>query len=164
VGPDDPVPPRGRLRGSGVPLSLTQRKRRNRPRSGRARGDRRASPCRDVDPRRIAVLGASVGASTAAWVAGSRPDQRLKAAIGLSPQETDAIKVAAKPRRFRPHDLLLVADTQELFQVKAIRSDVHGSGVTVTQSRDEGHGVDLMDYAPVRRAVIDWLNTRMRAS
>jgi acetyl esterase/lipase len=119
---------------------------------------------REVDPRRIAVLGASTGADTATWVAGSRPDQRLRAAIGLSPQETDAIKTAAKARRFHPHDLLLVADGQELFQVKAIRADVHGSGVTVTQSRDEGHGVDLMDYAPIRRAVIDWLNTRMRAS
>ena len=118
----------------------------------------------DIDPRRIAVLGASIGASTAAWVVGSPPDQRLAAAVALSPQETDAIKHGARTNRFRPHDLLLVADTQELFAVKAIRTDVHGSGVSVTQSRDEGHGVDLMDYAPVRRAVIDWLNTRTRAS
>ena len=41
-------------------------------------------------------MGASVGASTAAWAAGSRPDERLKATIGLSPQETKAMKAAAK--------------------------------------------------------------------
>jgi acetyl esterase/lipase len=119
---------------------------------------------RDVDGRRIGVLGASIGATTAAWVAGSRPDQRLKAAIGLTPQETDAIRNAAAADRFRPHDLLLVADAQELVGARAIRTDVRGSGVTVAKSLDEGHGVELMDYPPVRRAVIDWLNSRMRST
>src|SRR4051795_8174536 len=33
---------------------------------------------------------------------------------------------------------------------------------TDTRSQHVGHGVDLMTYAAVRHAVIDWLNSRMR--
>jgi acetyl esterase/lipase len=86
---------------------------------------------RDVDPERIAILGASIGVSTAAWVAGRPPDQHLRAAVGLSPAESTSFFNAGDKGTFRPHDLLLIADHGELVEATEIKQDAHGKGVTV---------------------------------
>jgi acetyl esterase/lipase len=116
---------------------------------------------RGVDPGRIAILGASIGASTAAWVAGRPPDQHLRAAVGLSPAESGAFFRAGDEGTFHPHDLLLIADHGELVEANGIKQDAHGKGVTVKQSREIGHGVALIPDATVRQAVIAWLDARM---
>jgi pimeloyl-ACP methyl ester carboxylesterase len=115
-----------------------------------------------VDPQRVAILGASIGASTAAWVAGRRPDQRLRAAVGLSPAESGSFFDAGDKGTFRPHDLLLIADSGELVEAKGIKQDAGGRGVTVKQSEQSGHGVELIADPTVRDAVIAWLDARMR--
>jgi acetyl esterase/lipase len=117
---------------------------------------------RDVDPDHIAILGASIGASTAAWVAGRPPDQHLRAAIGLSPAESTSFINAGAKGTFRPHDLLLIADHGELVGANDIRQDAWGEGVTVKESRETGHGVALIPDPTVRAAVIAWLDARMR--
>src|SRR5919201_3334216 len=116
----------------------------------------------DVDPERIAILGASIGASTAAWVAGRPPDMHLRAAIGLSPAESTSFFSAGDKGTFRPHDLLLIADHGELVEATGIKQDAHGKGVTVKESKETGHGVALIPDATVRSAIIDWLDARMR--
>jgi alpha-beta hydrolase superfamily lysophospholipase len=117
---------------------------------------------REVDPDRIAILGASIGASTAAWVAGRPPDQHLCAAIGLSPAESGSFFSAGDKGTFRPHELLLIADHGELVNATGIRQDAHGRGVTVKESKETGHGVELIADPTVRAAVIAWLDARMR--
>jgi dienelactone hydrolase len=117
---------------------------------------------RAVDPKRIAILGASIGASTAAWVSGRPPDMHLRAAVGLSPAESGSFFSAGDKGTFRPHDLLLIADHGELVEATGIKQDAHGKGVTVKQSKETGHGVALIPDPTVRKAIIDWLDARMR--
>ncbi len=117
---------------------------------------------RNVDPERIAILGASIGASTAAWVAGRPPDQHLRAAVGLSPAESGSFFSAGDKGTFRPRDLLLIADHSELVEANGIKQDAGGKGVTVKQSAESGHGVVLIADATVRKAVIGWLDAHMR--
>jgi acetyl esterase/lipase len=117
---------------------------------------------RGVDPKRIAILGASIGASTAAWVAGRPPDQHLRAAIGLSPAESAAFFSAGDQGTFHPRELLLIADHGELVNATGIRQDAGGRGVTVRESKETGHGVALIADPTVRKAVIDWLDAHMR--
>jgi acetyl esterase/lipase len=117
---------------------------------------------RDVDPKRIAILGASIGASTAAWVAGRPPEQHLRAAVGLSPAESTSFFAAGDKGTFRPHDLLLIADHSELIGATGIKQDAKGRGVTVKESKESGHGVDLIPDPTVREAVIGWLDAHMR--
>lgn len=116
---------------------------------------------RDVDPDRIAILGASIGGSTAAWVAGRPPDQHLRAAIGLSPAESASFFNAGDKGTFHPRNLLLIADSGELVEAQGLRQDAGGHGVTVKESKDPGHGVDLVTDPTVRAAVIAWLDARM---
>jgi dienelactone hydrolase len=116
---------------------------------------------RDVDPSRIAILGASIGGSTVAWVAGRPPDQHLRAAIGLSPAESASFFNAGDKGTFHPRNLLLIADHGELVEAQGLRQDAGGHGVTVKQSKDTGHGVDLVTDPTVRAAVISWLDARM---
>jgi dienelactone hydrolase len=117
---------------------------------------------RDVDPDRIAILGASIGGSTAAWVAGRLPDQHLRAAIGLSPAESASFFNAGDKGTFHPRNLLLIADSGELVEAQGLKQDAGGHGVTVKESKEAGHGVDLVTDPTVRAAVISWLDARMR--
>jgi predicted esterase len=115
----------------------------------------------EVDPQRIAVVGASIGASTAAWAIGTRPALRLRAAVGLSPAESPSFISAGTAGRFRPHDLLLIADGAELSNAQSIAQDA-GHGTTVRRAAVTGHGVALLPDARVRAAVLEWLRPRLR--
>jgi pimeloyl-ACP methyl ester carboxylesterase len=64
----------------------------------------------DVDPRRIALVGASIGGSAAVWATGVDRRVPVRAAVGLSAVEGPALIDVATKGRFRPHDLLLIAD------------------------------------------------------
>jgi acetyl esterase/lipase len=116
---------------------------------------------RAVDPDRIAILGASIGASAAAWVAGRPPDQHLRAVVGLSPAESSSFFSAGDKGTFRPRDLLLIADHSELIEATGIKQDAKGRGVTVEESKQSGHGVDLIADPTVRKAIIGWLDAHM---
>jgi alpha-beta hydrolase superfamily lysophospholipase len=117
----------------------------------------------DVDPRRIALVGASIGGSAAVWVAGVYRNTPVRAAVGLSAVEGPALIDMSTKGRFRPHDLLLIADRKEFSQAQNIRDDADGRGVTTWMSPFGGHGVALLPSAAVRQRVLDWLRTRLGA-
>ena len=115
----------------------------------------------DVDPARVAVVGAGVGASTAAWVIGMSPEPSVRAAVGLSPVDGAELLHAAREGRFRPHDLLVIADREELQGGQFVARGPGGSGVTLRTASSTGHGTALLRDSAVRRSVVDWLRRRL---
>jgi len=115
----------------------------------------------DVDPARAAVVGAGVGASTAAWVIGMSPEPSVRAAVGLSPVDGAELLRAGRQGRFRPHDLLVIADREELQGGEFVARGPGGSGVTLRTAALTGHGTALLRDNAVRRSVVDWLRRRL---
>ena len=114
-----------------------------------------------VDPRRIALIGASIGGSAAAWTIGTKPGLKLRAAIGLSAVESPAFIEAGTRGRFKPHDLLLISDRIEAANADGLRRDAGGHGVTAWQAPLVGHGVMLLPSDAVRAKILSWLGPRL---
>jgi acetyl esterase/lipase len=114
-----------------------------------------------VDPRRIALIGASIGGSAAAWTIGTKPGLKLRAAIGLSAVESPAFIEAGAKGRFKPHDLLLISDRREAANADGLRQDAGGRGVTAWQAPLVGHGVRLLPSDEVRAKILGWLQPRL---
>ncbi len=110
-----------------------------------------------VDPGRIALTGASIGATTVAYVLGTQPGLRLRGGVGLSAVESPGLIDLASKRRFKPHDLLLIADDREMLNVDNIAKDAGGKGVAKFEAPIPGHGVDLLPDRRVRVKLIGWL-------
>jgi pimeloyl-ACP methyl ester carboxylesterase len=115
----------------------------------------------EVDGRRIGLLGASIGATTVAFTIGHDPALRLRAAVGLSPVESPGLIDAGTKGRFRPHDLLLIADRREIADSKSIADDAGAKGVTTRVAPANGHGVALLPDRSVRQAILSWLGERL---
>lgn len=108
----------------------------------------------EIDPRRVAVVGASIGATATAWFAGTPAGRQVSAFVALSPTAFHA-----RPRRYHPHDLLLMADYAEIQGARSIgRLGDHGATVKTTAA--PGHGVALLSDPGVRAAVLEWLAGR----
>ncbi len=59
---------------------------------------------------------------------------------------------------FHPHDLLILSDEREATDGESLRDDAGGQGITTSVVTEHGgHGVALLEFAPVRRQVIRWL-------
>jgi hypothetical protein len=114
-----------------------------------------------VDPRRIALIGASIGGSAAVWTIGTKPGLKLRAAIGLSAVESPAFIQAGTDGRFKPHDLLLISDRAEASNADGLRQDAGGKGVTAWQAPFVGHGVALLPSSEVRAKILGWLRPRL---
>lgn len=110
----------------------------------------------EADPRRVFVIGASIGASATAWAAGTKPRLPVRAWVGLSPLEDVEFVSARGAHVYVPHRLLLLADGQEVTESEKIAADA-GRGVTVRRTRVDGHGVALLLDARVRQVVLGWL-------
>ncbi len=108
-----------------------------------------------IDPERIAVVGASIGASTAVRLAFTRVGDGLPAIVGLSPSSS----LDDDPEGREPQDVLLIADESERISAD-FRAEGH-PGITVRTSPDYGHGVALLADARVRGWVLDWLEARL---
>jgi hypothetical protein len=114
----------------------------------------------DVDPDRLALVGASIGGSTAvlAMAAGAR--RTVDTAVALSPPDSGDIWALQDDHRYRPHDLLLISDESESASAEsmldgAVRSEV-------MRSAGPGHGVALLSEPGVRDALLTWLDDRVR--
>jgi dienelactone hydrolase len=110
----------------------------------------------EVDPDRLAVIGASIGATATSWFAGTPSARGVRAFVALSPPS-----FREPPRRYRPRELLLLADEAEVAQAQAI-ADAAAAGVTVETTEEYGHGITLIAHEAVRAEVLRWLGDRMR--
>ncbi|MEY2534051.1 MAG: uncharacterized protein QOF29_1961 [bacterium] len=106
---------------------------------------------RTADPRRIALVGASVGGTTVAYVLGTQPRVRVRGGVALS-----ALELGAQ-HRYRPHDLLLITDPRERANAVNLKRDAHGQGTTIYVAPNVGHGVALLPDGRVRDKLIAWL-------
>jgi dienelactone hydrolase len=110
----------------------------------------------EADPTRVGMIGASLGASLAVLAIGTSSARTLRAAVALSP--TDAPLV--RPRGSRPHDVLYVADENEIAGARALARITRRA--RTLEVRGGGHGVALLPEARVRRAMLAWLANRLR--
>jgi hypothetical protein len=108
-----------------------------------------------IEHRRIAVVGASIGASAAAYLGFSRLGRSLPAIVGLSPADF----ADDPPRGRHPHDVLLIADAAERPSADFIADG--SPGIRVRTSPVAGHGVALLPDARVRGWVLGWLRERL---
>jgi dienelactone hydrolase len=108
-----------------------------------------------VDRRRIAVVGASIGAAAAAYLSFTKVGRSLPAIIGLSP----ASFRDDPPRGRHPHDVLLISDERERINADFIADG--SPGITVEVAPIAGHGVALLPDRRVRHDVLAWLRARL---
>ena len=114
----------------------------------------RARP--DVDPHRLALVGASIGASTTVLTMATGARRTVDAAVALSPPDSADIWALQDSGRYHPHDLLLVSDERESSSADGM---LKGAARSKTmRSAEPGHGVALLGEAGVRDALLAWLD------
>jgi dipeptidyl aminopeptidase/acylaminoacyl peptidase len=113
-----------------------------------------------VDPRRIGLLGASIGPSTAVLAMATEPGKTLGAAVALSPPDSADIWDLQGRHRYRPHDMLLASDDREASSAEGMLDGAVRS--KAIRSQNPGHGVVLLREPGIRRALLGWLQSRLR--
>ena len=115
---------------------------------------------RDVDRRRLALVGASIGASTTVLAMATAAGRTVEGAVALSPPDSTDIWDLQGKGRYRPHDMLLVSDERESSSVDGMLDGaVHSKAM---RSARPGHGVALLAEPGVRRALLAWLDERVK--
>jgi hypothetical protein len=114
----------------------------------------------DVDPRRLALVGASIGASTTVFAMATTAGRMVDAAVALSPPDSADIWDLQGDGRYRPHDMLLVSDRREASSAEGMLDGAIRS--KAIRSAQAGHGVALLAEPGVRRAVLTWLRERVK--
>jgi len=114
----------------------------------------------DVDRDRLALAGASIGASTAVLAMATGAGRSVDAAVALSPPDSGDIWALQDDDRYRPHDLLLVSDESESASADSMLDGAVRS--RAMRSAGPGHGVALLGEAGVRDALLAWLDDRVR--
>jgi acetyl esterase/lipase len=118
----------------------------------------RARP--EVDPQRVALVGASVGASTAVLAMATKARETVDAAVALSPPDSADIWALQDDDRYRPHDVLFVSDESEASSAEGMMDGAVRS--KIIRSEGPGHGVVLLPEQGVRDALLGWLRDRVR--
>jgi S-formylglutathione hydrolase FrmB len=118
----------------------------------------RARP--DVDPQRLALVGASIGASTAVLAMATKARKTVDAAIALSPADSADIWALQDDDRYRPHDVLFIADDSEATSAEGLLEGAVRS--KLVRSEGPGHGIALVPEPGVRDAILGWLSERVR--
>jgi pimeloyl-ACP methyl ester carboxylesterase len=113
----------------------------------------------DVEPRRINLVGASIGASTAVLAMATRARRLAAAAVALSPPDSSDIWALQGENRYRPHDMLLVSDDRESTSAEGMLEGAVRS--KALRSHNPGHGITLLGEAGVRDALLAWLKDRV---
>ena len=111
---------------------------------------------RGVDPRRIGLVGASIGATAVSYLSFLPAGRAVDAGVGLSP----ATFLDEPPSRRTPRDLLLIADTTERGAADLIAEGA--PAIEVRTAPILGHGVALLADRRVREQVLAWLAERLR--
>jgi hypothetical protein len=119
----------------------------------------RARP--DVDRRRLALVGASIGASTTVYAMAGGARRTVDAAVALSPPDSADIWALQDHDRYRPHDMLLVSDDREAVSAESMLEGAVRS--KAIRSEKPGHGVALLAEPGVRDALLTWLEERLAA-
>jgi hypothetical protein len=114
----------------------------------------------DVDRRRLALVGASIGASTAVYAMAAGARRTVDAAVALSPPDSADIWALQDHGRYHPHDMLLVSDERESSSVDGMMDGAVRS--KALRSARPGHGVALLGEPAVRGALLAWLERRLR--
>jgi hypothetical protein len=114
----------------------------------------------DVDPKRLAMVGASIGASTTVLAMATQARADVDAAVALSPPDSGDIWALQDDDRYRPHDLLLIADESESSSAEGMLDGAVRS--RFMQSEGPGHGVALLPERDVHDALLAWLDDRVR--
>ena len=114
---------------------------------------------RDVDARRLGIVGSSVGASTAVLAMTGPDRRRLRAAVALSPPAAPALEALMQKHRYHPRNVLFVSDQRELSSVKPLIPGAIGSRTAVSEMI--GHGLALLETETNRRVVLDWLERHL---
>ena len=115
---------------------------------------------RDVDARRLALVGASIGASTAVLAMASGARRTVDAAVALSPPDSADIWALQDKGRYRPHDMLVVSDERESSSAESMLDGAVRS--KAIRSAKPGHGVALLAEPGVRRALLSWLDEHVK--
>jgi hypothetical protein len=115
---------------------------------------------RDVDPRRLALVGASIGASTAVLAMATGARRTVDAAVALSPPDSGDIWALQGDGRYHPHDMLLVSDERESISAEGMLEGASRSR-TLRSSRP-GHGIALLAEPGVRDALLAWLRAHVK--
>jgi hypothetical protein len=115
---------------------------------------------RDVNPDRLALVGASIGASTTVFAMATGARRTVDAAVALSPPDSADIWSLQDDDRYRPHDVLLVSDDQEADSADGMLDGAVRS--KSIRSAGPGHGVALLAEPGVRDALLGWLEERVR--
>ena len=113
-----------------------------------------------VDRRRLALVGASIGASTTVLAMAGAGGRLARAGVALSPPDSADIWDLQGSGRYRPHDLLLVSDEREASSAEGMLDGARRS--RAVRSERPGHGVTLLAEPGVRAALLRWLQARMR--
>jgi dienelactone hydrolase len=113
----------------------------------------------DVDPSRIGIAGASVGAAIAYVSSGSGFGLRGAVAIspGRFPGSLDGTGVAG----FRPRGVLFIADAAEIGASRSFAART-AAPKRVIQAPIAGHGTALLPDPTVRERIVAWLLARLR--
>ena len=114
---------------------------------------------RDVDARRLAVVGSSVGATAAVLAMTGPAGRRVRAAVALSPLGRPVFARLRAQHRYRPRAVLFLSDQRERKSAMALARGAVGSRAVVSEA--VGHGVALLEAEANRRAVLDWLARRL---
>jgi len=114
---------------------------------------------RQVDPERIGLVGSSIGGSTTVLAMATDARPVADAAVALSPPDSSDIWALQDDGRYRPHDVLFLADDREVASAEDMMDGAVRSEVVTTTVR--GHGVVLLAEPEIRDAVVDWLRERV---
>ena len=114
----------------------------------------------EVDPDRVGLVGASIGASTAVFAMATGARKAVDAAVALSPPDSADIWALQDDGKFRPHDVLFVSDAGEASSVEGMQDGTVRSKAML--SGGPGHGVALLAEPGVRDALLGWLDERVR--
>jgi hypothetical protein len=114
----------------------------------------------DIDAQRIGMVGSSIGASTAVLGIATNARATVDAAVALSPVDASEIWDLQADDRYRPHDVLFVADEHEAVSAREMLDGAVRS--RFLQSEEQGHGVTLLGERRVHDALLAWLDERIR--